>query len=78
MACGILVPRTGIEPAPPAVEARSLNHWTAREVPGVPLFRLCFLEAGRTYGFRNLGLCLMATLGCVTQTGDSGLRVQDL
>ena len=23
----------GIEPVPPAVEARSLNHWTAREVP---------------------------------------------
>ena len=21
------------EPAPPAVEAQSLNHWTAREVP---------------------------------------------
>ena len=32
-ACGILVPRPGIEPVPPAVEARSLNHWTAREVP---------------------------------------------
>ena len=31
-ACGILVPRTGIEPVPPAVEAWSLNHWTAREV----------------------------------------------
>ena len=32
---GILsvVPRPGIEPVPPAVEARSLNHWTAREVP---------------------------------------------
>ena len=30
---GILVPQPGIEPAPPAVEARSLNHWTAREVP---------------------------------------------
>ena len=30
--CGILVPRPGIEPVPPAVEARSLNHWTAREV----------------------------------------------
>ena len=29
----ILVPRPGIQPAPPAVEARSLNHWTAREVP---------------------------------------------
>ena len=32
-ACGILVPRPGIEPVPPAVEARSLNHWTTREVP---------------------------------------------
>ena len=32
-ACRILVPRPGIEPVPPAVEARSPNHWTAREVP---------------------------------------------
>ena len=32
-ACGILVPRPGIEPTPPALEAESLNHWTAREVP---------------------------------------------
>nr|XP_030689033.1 solute carrier family 22 member 18 isoform X19 [Globicephala melas] len=32
-ACGILVPQPGIEPVPPAVEARSLNHRTAREVP---------------------------------------------
>ena len=31
--CGILVPRQGIEPMPPALEARSLNHWTTREVP---------------------------------------------
>ena len=30
--CGILVPRPGIEPVPPVVEAWSLNHWTAREV----------------------------------------------
>ena len=29
---GILVPQPGVEPVPPAVEARSLNHWTAREV----------------------------------------------
>ena len=28
-----LVPRPGIEPGPPAVEAWSLNHWTSREVP---------------------------------------------
>ena len=30
---GILVPRPGIEPIPPAMEVRSLNHWTSREVP---------------------------------------------
>ena len=32
-ACWLLVPQPGIEPVPPAVEARCLNHWTAREVP---------------------------------------------
>ena len=30
--CGILVPQLGIEPTPPTVEVRSLNHWDAREV----------------------------------------------
>ena len=37
-ACGILVPRPGTELEPPAVEARSLNHWTAREVSIMPIF----------------------------------------
>ena len=32
MACGILVPQPGIEPALLAFKAQSLNHWTAREV----------------------------------------------
>ena len=32
-ACGILAPRPGIKPAPPALEAWSLNRWTTREVP---------------------------------------------
>ena len=32
-ACGILVFWPGIEPMTPALEAQSLNHWTAREVP---------------------------------------------
>ena len=31
--CGILVPRPGIKPTLPALEAGSLNHWTAGEVP---------------------------------------------
>ena len=35
---GILVPKPGIEPMPPAAEAQSLNHWTAKEVSGVPHF----------------------------------------
>ena len=33
VACGILVPRPGIELVPPALEAWGLNHWTTREVP---------------------------------------------
>ena len=32
--CGILVPRPGVESMPPAVEAWSPNHCTAREIPG--------------------------------------------
>ena len=36
-ACGILVPRPGIEPAPPASETWSLNHCT----PGKSLFSFC-------------------------------------
>ena len=30
---GILVPQPGTKPARPAVEVRSLNNWTSREVP---------------------------------------------
>ena len=32
-ACGFLAPQSGIQPVPPVLEARSLNHWTARKVP---------------------------------------------
>ena len=35
MVCGILVPQPGIEPAPLAMEAPSLNHWATREVSGI-------------------------------------------
>ena len=34
-ACGILIPQPVIKTVPPAVETRSLNHWTAREVPEI-------------------------------------------
>ena len=37
-ACGILVPPDqGWNPSPPALEAQSLNHWTAREFPIWPV-----------------------------------------
>ena len=32
-ACGILVPRPGIEPKPSVVKVQSRNHWTAKEFP---------------------------------------------
>ena len=37
--CWILVPWPGIEPVPPAAEARSLNHWTARKVCRLPQWK---------------------------------------
>ena len=40
---GILVPQPGIKPMPPAVEARSPNRWTVREVPENPLIRILIL-----------------------------------
>ena len=37
-ACGILVPRSGIEPTPVAVKMWSPNHWITREVPNSAYF----------------------------------------
>ena len=37
-AYGILVPWPGIEPVTSAVEAQSLNLWTAREIPNFLIF----------------------------------------
>ena len=36
-ACGFSVPGPGIEPVLPALDVWSLNHWPAREVPGIEL-----------------------------------------
>lgn len=33
MACGILVPRLGVEPIPSALKVWNFNNWTSREVP---------------------------------------------
>ena len=39
-ACGISLPQSGIKPAPPAVEARSPIHRTAKEIPSLTNFKL--------------------------------------
>lgn len=46
--CRMLVPRPGIEPVAPAVEAWNCNPWTARESLG-PV-----LEVFHRYRFQNL------------------------
>ena len=42
VAYGILVPSPGIEPSPSALEAWSLNQWTAREFLSFLLNKICF------------------------------------
>ena len=48
-ACGILLPRPGIEPSTLALEVPSPDHWTAREVPAF------VLTAGFLYLMRHRG-----------------------
>ena len=44
----LLVPQPGTEPRPPALGARSLNHWTTREVPKLCLKHLYTPNASRS------------------------------
>ena len=44
-ACGILSPRSGVEPTPLCIGRQSLNHWTTREVPKKVFLKLIFLES---------------------------------
>ena len=51
----------GIGPVPPAVEAQSLNHWTAREVPQYPLLlteRLRSTIELISYFFHDINFCI--------------------
>ena len=43
VACGVLVPRPGSKPMPPAVDVQSYNHCTAREVPIVEFSLLQYI-----------------------------------
>ena len=47
VACVILVSRPGTEPGLPALEDKSSNHWTAREVLG--LFQICLCSPSASH-----------------------------
>ena len=56
IACGILVPPPGIEPAPPASEAQNLNHWTTEKSLHIFNWHLGFyykLNSGKGYNFHH-------------------------
>ena len=47
VACRISVPLQGIKLVPPAVEAQSLNPWTAKKFPKtVLIFKICWFHLG--------------------------------
>ena len=52
----IVVPQSGIEPEPPAVEMQSLNHWTAREIPPAAFLRWNSFTQKWLGGQKNLSI----------------------
>lgn len=62
----ILVPQPGVSHLPPAVELRSLHHWTARQVPGT-MFQASF-EAWAPKAIVESG-------SCHRRAGRGGFRV---
>ena len=74
LSCGLwdLVPRPGIEPRPPALGARSLTHWTTREVLIIVVIVANIIEFlphtkhCRTKGVRWVSLSLVPELNCLT------------
>ena len=67
-ACRILVPWPEIEPAPPALEEQSLNHWTVREVQTGSSSK-AHSGLGNYFGAVNIGLALAFPGANVTLTG---------
>lgn len=63
-ACGVLIPQPGIETAPPAEGAPSLNHGTAREVHFFPFIKLHFLLR---YNLCNIKVAALTILKCANQ-----------
>ena len=77
--CGTLVPRPGIEPVLHAVEARSLNHWTAREAPDrmpclYPSASKSFPHAAARVIFKNISQLM--PLSCLKLSGVFSLDLE--
>ena len=72
---GILIPQTGIEPIPPALEGKNLNHKTTREV----LFwycllkYICILNLPFYLFLAALGLCCCEDFALVVASGGYSL-----
>ena len=58
--CGIIVPQPGMDTGPPAVEAPSPNHWTARELPQAHFKELPLLHHPCALG----GVTAVLWIGC--------------
>ena len=75
-ACGILVPRPGIESVAPAVKLPSPNHWTTGEFPFIDLFNKYFLRAyhGPSYGLgpgKSVHCCTPLVVELTFRPGES-------
>ena len=57
MVNGILVSQSGMDSMPPAVEMWSLDHWTAKEVPGLITGSLYFFTPYSASGIYQSVLC---------------------
>ena len=69
---GTLVPQPGFEPELPAVEERSLNHWTAGEVSvGSVATFLCMLPELEKH--QGVAICSLHYCTCRPQTGPGTL-----
>ena len=65
VACEILVPWPGVEPMPPAVEARSPNHWTAKEFQEIEFLFMWLIHIVldiKTYRFLKIHFNIMINL----------------
>ena len=63
------LPRPGIEPVPPAVEAQTRNHWALREVPSASISSNVFLPP--LFSFRDPMIVCSCTWQCSTGTSGS-------